>query len=99
MRGIACCFLAAGLSVAAASLESTLQPAFASITPGRLLTHIRTLASDEFAGRGPGTDGERKTVDYLISQSREAGLRPGNPDGSFTQTCHCGLRALRERCR
>src|SRR3954452_1746120 len=26
------------------------------------------------------------TLDYLISQSREAGLRPGNPDGSFTQT-------------
>src|SRR4051794_9157913 len=85
MRAITYCFLAAGLSVAAASLESTLQPGFASITPERLLAHIRTLASDEFAGRGPGTEGERKTVDYLISQSREMGLRPGNPDGTFTQ--------------
>jgi Zn-dependent M28 family amino/carboxypeptidase len=46
--------------------------------------HLATLASDEFEGRKPGTAGERKTVDYLVSQFRALGLQPGNGD-SFVQ--------------
>lgn len=79
------CFLAAAALVMAASVESKLQPAFSSITPERLLEHIKVLSSDEFAGRGPGSDTQSKTINYLIAQSREIGLRPGNPDGTFTQ--------------
>ncbi|MCU1261220.1 MAG: putative aminopeptidase, partial [Bryobacterales bacterium] len=41
--------------------------------------------SDEFAGRGPGTSGEQKTVAYLIAQATKLGLQPGNPDGTFIQ--------------
>ncbi|MCW2361398.1 Zn-dependent M28 family amino/carboxypeptidase [Sphingobium xanthum] len=44
----------------------------------------RTLSSDAFEGRAPGTDGEAKTVPYIISQMRKAGLKPGNK-GSWTQ--------------
>ncbi|MFO0909302.1 MAG: M28 family peptidase [Isosphaeraceae bacterium] len=56
-----------------------------SIRGDELLNHIKVLASDEYEGRGPGTIGETKTVDYLIGQFRELGLDPGNPDGSFIQ--------------
>lgn len=56
-----------------------------SIRPEDILEHTRVLASDEFEGRGPGTPGEAKTIDYLIRQFRRAGLKPGMPDGSWTQ--------------
>ncbi len=44
----------------------------------------RTLSSDEFEGRMPGTAGEEKTVAYLIEKFEAAGLEPGN-DGSWVQ--------------
>jgi Zn-dependent M28 family amino/carboxypeptidase len=51
----------------------------------RLLAHIRTLSSDEFQGRGPGTKGEDLTIAYLQKEYREQGLEPGNPDGTYLQ--------------
>ena len=59
--------------------------AAASITAGDLSRHIRTLASDEFEGRAPGTRGEELTVGYLVDQFKRMGLQPGNPDGTFIQ--------------
>jgi Zn-dependent M28 family amino/carboxypeptidase len=50
-----------------------------------VLAHTRTLASDEFEGRAPGTAGESKTVGYLVGQFKAMGLEPGNTDGSYTQ--------------
>ncbi|MFL6450523.1 MAG: hypothetical protein ACJ746_23010 [Bryobacteraceae bacterium] len=80
------CFLAAGVLLVAASVESKLRPALSSITPERLLEDIKVLSSDEFAGRGPGSDTESKTINYLTAQCRDMGLNPGNPDGTFTQS-------------
>ena len=62
-----------------------LKPALSSIESKRLLEHITTLASDRFEGRNPGTIGETLTVNYLVSQFRKAGLKPGNPDGTYVQ--------------
>ncbi len=45
---------------------------------------VRTLSSDEFEGRMPGTAGEELTVAFLIEQFEAAGLQPGNY-GSWTQ--------------
>jgi Zn-dependent M28 family amino/carboxypeptidase len=45
---------------------------------------LKTLASDEFEGRAPGTPGEKKTLDYLVQQFQKAGLKPGN-NGSWFQ--------------
>ncbi len=50
-----------------------------------LMKHIRTLSSDEFEGRGPGSKGEQLTVKYLEDTFRAAGLAPGNPDGTYMQ--------------
>ena len=45
---------------------------------------VRTLSSDAFEGRAPGSAGEAKTVAYMVEQFRKAGLQPGNK-GSWTQ--------------
>jgi Zn-dependent M28 family amino/carboxypeptidase len=63
-----------------------LKPALDVITPEAILNHIKVLASDEYEGRGPGTTGEEKAVAYISDQFRRLGLKPGNPDGTFTQT-------------
>jgi Zn-dependent M28 family amino/carboxypeptidase len=45
---------------------------------------VRTLSSDDFEGRKPGTVGEEKTVAYLVEQFKKLGLKPGNGQ-SFVQ--------------
>jgi len=47
----------------------------------RLQGDIITLAGDEMEGREPGTNGEIKARDYLISRMREIGLNPKGTDG------------------
>ena len=46
----------------------------------RLRAHIAILASDDFEGREPGTDGEAKTLRYLGRQWYEIGLVSGTND-------------------
>src|ERR1051326_6894197 len=62
-----------------------LKPALDVITPDALLAHIKTLASDEFEGRAPGSKGEELSIKYIADQFREIGLKPGNPDGTYLQ--------------
>jgi len=47
----------------------------------RLQQDIITLASDEMEGREPGTNGEIKARDYIISRMQEIGLNPKGTDG------------------
>lgn len=54
------------------------------ITPEELLRHVRILASDDFAGREPGTPGEYLATGYIERQFREASLAP-QASGSFLQ--------------
>ena len=44
----------------------------------------RTLSSDAFEGREPGTAGEEKTLAYMVERFAAAGLQPGN-HGSWFQ--------------
>ena len=78
------CFSATWL-LAADELALRLQPALEAITPDGLLAHIKVLASDEFEGRAPGTKGEELSVKYITDQFKQIGLKPGNPDGTYTQ--------------
>ena len=45
--------------------------------------HIKVIASDEFGGRKPGSDGETKTTQYLREQFQRLGLEPGNGSSYF----------------
>jgi Zn-dependent M28 family amino/carboxypeptidase len=47
--------------------------------------HIEKLASDEFMGRMPGTNGEVKTVNYLKEEFSKLGVLPGNGDSYFQE--------------
>ena len=78
------CFAATQL-FADDELALHLQPALEAITPDGLLAHIKVLASDEFEGRAPGTKGEELSVKYISDQFKKIGLKPGNPDGTYTQ--------------
>jgi Zn-dependent M28 family amino/carboxypeptidase len=46
------------------------------IDAGRILADIKVLSSDAFEGRAPATEGETKTVAYVIKQMQAAGLQP-----------------------
>ena len=57
---------------------------YASISAEKIKPPLITLASDEFEGRLPTTEGEKKTLDFLVSQFQALGFTPGNGD-SFLQ--------------
>lgn len=53
--------------------------------PAKLSEMTKVLASDAFGGRSPGTEGEKKTIDWSIARFKALGLEPGGPDGAWTQ--------------
>ncbi len=57
----------------------------AKTDPARLSAMTKELSSDAFGGRAPGTDGEKKTIEWAIARFKALGLQPGGPDGSWTQ--------------
>ncbi|GAA0320703.1 M28 family metallopeptidase [Sphingomonas oligophenolica] len=70
-----------------AALVGAAQPALAGqdIDPGRLTETVKTLASDTFEGRAPGTAGEDRTIGYLIARFQALGLEPAGPNGQWVQ--------------
>ena len=60
-------------------------PPSAHVDVQRMSDITRTLASDEFQGRAPGSPGEDKTIPYLIAQFKAAGLEPAGENGGWTQ--------------
>ena len=55
------------------------------ISAQRMSEVIKTIASDAFEGRSPGTPGEDRTVAYLVAQFRAMGLEPAGDGGGWTQ--------------
>lgn len=59
-------------------------PSFAKgVSEADLREHIAVLASDDFEGRKPGTEGETRTVKYIAEQWAKAGLKPAASDGGW----------------
>ena len=71
----------ASLDVAVDALPQVEVPALSEAT---MKDVTRELSLDSYEGRAPGSVGEEKTVAYLISKYKAAGLEPGN-NGSWTQ--------------
>jgi len=69
------CTLITLLSAGSANLQAN-DDALKQIETAGLLERISTLASDEFGGRAPMSEGERLTLNYLEKQFREMGLKP-----------------------
>jgi Zn-dependent M28 family amino/carboxypeptidase len=64
--------------------KSNYNEIYDSISSEKFVEPIKTLASDEFEGRLPTTNGEQKTLAYLSEQFTQAGFKPANGD-SFLQ--------------
>lgn len=52
-----------------------------SFDAAKIKTHIKTLASDAYEGRGTGSTGEKKANDYIESQFKELKLIPRGEKG------------------
>lgn len=74
--------LAAAFLLAAIAAPATAQ---SGIDAANLTETVRTLASDQFQGRAPGTVGEERTIGYLIGRLQALGLEPAGTDGGWTQ--------------
>ena len=72
----------------ALALTAALPASLAAQTtdPQQLAQSVRTLASDLFEGRAPGTIGEERTIGYLVGRFQALGLEPGGPDGQWVQS-------------
>lgn len=66
----------------AATLIAAAPPPISAV---RIKADVQTLSSDAFAGRGPGEEGEVKTVAFLQKAFAAAGLKPGGANGSWVQ--------------
>lgn len=78
-------FAASAMALAAVPLTAASMGGF---SPERLSSHVKTLGSDAYEGRGPNTPAETRTVNYIVDQFRAAGLEPGGDivDGRRTWT-------------
>ncbi|WP_296678333.1 M28 family metallopeptidase [Novosphingobium sp.] len=65
-------------SILAASALAKPVPQAPPISIATLEDVTRTLSSDVFDGRGPGTPAEDRTITLIIDRFKAAGLRPGN---------------------
>lgn len=55
------------------------------VSPEKILSHINTLAADDYEGRGTGAAGGEKAAAYVESQFRKIGLKPLGDAGSYRQ--------------
>ena len=58
---------------------------YAPIDPARLSDLTRQFADDALQGRAPGTEGERRTIEWLSAQFAALGLEPAGENGGWTQ--------------
>ena len=70
-------------AIAAVALAAFLPSAFAApakgdapVTEAELAESIKILSSDAFEGRGPGTEGEDRTIAYVVGEWAKLGLEP-----------------------
>ncbi len=75
----------ADTAVATASALDIPEIAPGTISEATMKDVVRTLSSDEFEGRAPGTVGEEKTLALLTERFAAAGLMPGNNGSWFQQ--------------
>lgn len=76
---------AALVAALAAPAAAQTPDAAGGIDADNLVQTVRTLASDQFQGRAPGTAGEDRTIGYLIGRLQALGLEPGGTGGGWTQ--------------
>lgn len=77
----------------ALSVSSLAQDTTNSFSADKMRDRVKQLSSDDFAGRGPGTDGAKKATDYIADQMKAAGVNPGNQKSYFQEVKMIGVKA------
>lgn len=72
-----------GFLLASVALMATVPVVAKGVSEADLRSHIEILASDDYQGREPGTEGETKTIGYIAEAWAKAGLKPAAADGSW----------------
>ncbi len=52
---------------------------------------VKRLSADEFEGRGPGNAGSKMAADYIASEMKAAGIKPGNGRSYFQNVKLVGI--------
>lgn len=73
------------LIIFAGCADNDIKKAEDSINQADLVRHVKSLGSDEFAGRKPCTDGETKTMQYFANEFSRLGLKPGFGESYFQE--------------
>jgi Zn-dependent M28 family amino/carboxypeptidase len=74
------------IAIVSCNVENNrIKPSLESITIEDMKDRISVLASDDFQGRAPSTEGEQKTINYLAEQFKKIGLKPANKDSYFQE--------------
>ncbi len=77
--------LLGGCAQMGSMMGGSVEPPAPNISAQRLSDGIRTISADDFQGRYPGTEGERKVLAWLQSQYEAMGYEPGGPNGQWLQ--------------
>lgn len=67
------------------ALAAPVQAQTGPVTPADMMRHIEVLASDAFEGRKPATQGETRTLEYIVAQLQARGIEAGGEEGSWYQ--------------
>jgi Zn-dependent M28 family amino/carboxypeptidase len=72
--------------IAASPLFNEQEAAAAAVITGEnLRAVVAEIADDRYQGRGPGSEGDEMTRQFLIQQMTALGLQPGGDNGSWEQ--------------
>src|SRR6266513_4454276 len=71
--------------ISASTVDAQTDGAPSRITPQEIDAHLRFLSSDLLEGRAPATRGGRVAEEYIASQLRTFGVKPGAGDTSYFQ--------------
>ena len=74
-----------GPGVASGHALDQIQAAAGVIDAQRIRAGVSELADDAYAGRGPGTVGDRRAQAYIARTLAGLGYHPAAPDGSWFQ--------------
>lgn len=83
IRGIATAILA-GLALAACATVPGGKRDYKA-AEAALSMHIKTLSSEEYGGRKPGTEGAARTEQYIVDALQGFGFQPGAAEGQWRQ--------------
>ncbi|MDN3587615.1 M28 family metallopeptidase [Pedobacter aquatilis] len=76
----ACLSMALAIFTLTACRQNDKATKLGPILPEEIKSHIAVLANDSLQGRRPFTIGETKTVNYIATELKNAGVEPGNAD-------------------